>query len=249
MRTHIELARQRQELARARDAAEAANRELEAFSYSVAHDLRTPLRSIDGFSYVLLEEHAARLDASGQALLDEVRRAAQHMAQLIDVLLNLARVTRSELHRRPVDLAALARSAFERLQRAEPQRVVELVVAPLPLVEGDSALVTVVLDNLVGNAWKFTHKKATARIEIGTQVTAGQRVFYVRDNGAGFDMAYAARLFTAFSRLHTTTEFEGTGVGLATVDRIIRRHGGRVWAEGVVEGGATFYFTLAGTSR
>jgi signal transduction histidine kinase len=229
-----------------RNAAEllAANTELDAFAYSVSHDLRAPLRSIDGFSQVLLEDYATRLDESGQDSLQRVRAASQRMAVLIDDLLKLARVTRAEMHTEPVDLSAMARDIVAELQRTAPERPVEFAIAPGLKVQGDSRLLRVVLDNLLRNSWKYTGNQPRPRIEFATAEDNGQRVFMVRDNGAGFDMKYADKLFGVFQRLHTSTEFEGTGVGLATVRRIITRHGGRIWAEGVVDRGATFYFTL-----
>jgi PAS domain S-box-containing protein len=231
-------------LARAKETAETANRELEAFSYSVAHDLRAPLRGIDGFSQALLEDYADKLDAEGQDHLRRVRESAQHMAQLIDDLLALSRVTRSALRSEHVDLSGLARDAARRLSSAHPGRDVDLTIADGLVARGDDRLLTVVLDNLLGNAWKFTSKRPGARVEFGRGLEDGQPVYFVRDNGAGFDMAYASKLFGVFQRLHRVTEYEGTGIGLATVQRIVRRHGGRVWAEGEVDRGATFYFTL-----
>jgi PAS domain S-box-containing protein len=224
---------------------EAANAELDAFAYSVSHDLRAPLRSIDGFSQALLEDYAGRLDAAGQDYLQRVRAATQRMATLIDDLLNLSRVTRSEMTIAPVDLSQLARELATELASGDPERHVEIVIAPDVAVRADRGLLRVVLHNLMGNAWKFTGKRNDARIEIGVVAADGERAYYVRDNGAGFDMAYATKLFGAFQRLHRTTEFPGTGVGLATVQRIIHRHGGRVWAESAVGRGATFYFTLS----
>jgi light-regulated signal transduction histidine kinase (bacteriophytochrome) len=232
-------------LEQAKTATEMANRELEAFSYSVAHDLRAPLRSIDGFSQALLEDFADRLDEDGKQHLRYVRESAQEMAALIDGLLNLSRVTRSELHREEVDLSSLAHAVFHQLRRIAPDRAVEAIVADDLMVEGDARLLRIVLENLIGNAWKFTSKREAAGIELG--VVAGEpQTYFVRDNGAGFDMAYRGKLFGAFQRLHAAREFEGTGIGLATVQRIINRHGGRIWAEGEVDRGATFYFTLWG---
>lgn len=231
-------------LARAKDAAEAASRELESFSYSVAHDLRAPLRSIDGFSQALLEDYADKLDADGKRYLGYVRGSAQQMAQLIDDLLALSRVTRSELHRGEVDLSALARAAVARVRRAYPGREVEVAIEDGLRDRGDARLLAVVFDNLLGNAWKFTGKQPAPRVEFGRVEDAGRTAYRVRDNGAGFDMAFAHKLFGVFQRLHAGAEFEGTGVGLATVRRVISRHGGRVWAEGAVGRGASFYFTL-----
>jgi PAS domain S-box-containing protein len=224
---------------------EAANKELEAFSYSVSHDLRAPLRGIDGFSQALLEECGDRLDARGKGYLERVRGAAQRMGQLIEDMLALSRVTRTEMRREPVDVSALAEAVARELESGAPQRQVEFVIGTGLSATGDARLLRVVLQNLLGNAWKFTSRRARARIEFGTAPGPdGKPAFFVRDNGAGFDMAYAHKLFGAFQRLHGVTEFEGTGVGLATVQRIVRRHGGEAWAEGRVGGGATFYFTL-----
>ena len=222
----------------------AFNRELEAFSYSVSHDLRAPLRSIDGFSKILLEDYADELDEEGNDYLKRVRAASQRMGQLIDDLLDLSRMTRSEMRRESVDLSDLAKSFAEELKRSQPERRVEFLIEGGLLVEGDKSLLRVVLENLLRNAWKFTGKQTHARIEFGASEQEDKRAYFVRDNGAGFDMAYADKLFGAFQRLHGGNEFEGTGIGLATVQRIIHRHGGRVWAEGRVGYGATFYFTL-----
>jgi len=223
---------------------EATNNELEAFSYSVSHDLRAPLRSIDGFSQALLEDYADVLDASGQEYLRRVRTAAQRMGELIDDLLQLSRVTRSELRAEPVDLSALARSITADLQQCEPERTVDCVITTGVLAHGDPRLLRVLLENLLGNAWKFTSKQPCARITFGVAQHDNHPLYFVRDDGVGFDMAYAEKLFGAFQRLHAMTEFEGTGIGLATVKRIVQRHGGRVWAEGAVAQGATFSFTL-----
>ena len=224
---------------------EAANAELDAFAYSVSHDLRAPLRSIDGFSQALLEDCAGQLDAAGRDYLERVRAATQRMATLIDDLLNLSRVTRSEMQIAPVDVSALARELANELVSGDPGRRVDIIIAADLEAHADRGLLRVVLQNLMGNAWKFTSKRGDARIEVGMVAANGERAYFVRDNGAGFDMAYAPKLFGAFQRLHRATEFPGTGVGLATVQRIIHRHGGRVWAESVVDRGATFYFTLS----
>ncbi|HBL17313.1 MAG TPA: hypothetical protein DD417_11375 [Elusimicrobia bacterium] len=231
-------------LARRKLELEAANKELEAFSYSVSHDLRAPLRAMDGFSQALIEEFSDRLPSQGRDYLGRVRAAAQRMARLIDDLLALSRVTRTELRREAVDLSALAWSAGEELSRCEPGRRVDFSVAPGLRAQGDPALLRVVLDNLLGNAWKFTALKPRARVEFGAAESDGQTSYFVRDDGAGFDPAYTGKLFGAFQRLHGSSEFPGTGIGLATVQRIIRRHGGEVWAEGAVGRGATFRFTL-----
>jgi light-regulated signal transduction histidine kinase (bacteriophytochrome) len=237
----------RETLARAKEAAEALNRELESFSYSVAHDLRAPLRIIDGFSRMLLEDCSEKLDDGAQKHLSSIRESAQHMAQLIDALLGLSRLTRSELKREWVDISALARAANARLQSGQPERRVDVVIQDGMGGEGDPRLLGMVLGNLLGNAWKFTGKRNDARIEVGASSEDGHPVYFVRDNGAGFNMAFASKLFGVFQRLHAAAEFEGTGVGLATVQRVISRHKGRVWAEGAVGIGATFYFTLWGT--
>ena len=226
------------------DALLAANREAESFSYSVSHDLRAPLRAIDGFSRVLLEEHAAQLDDQGREHLDRVRRAAQQMGALIDDLLQLSRIGRTELHREWVEMGVLAREVAAELLEAEPTRDVEFLVSDGVVAEADPDLMRVVLANLLGNAWKFTSTREHARIEFGAR-DAGHEIF-VRDNGVGFDMAYAAQLYGAFQRLHRTDEFPGTGIGLATVQRIVHRHGGRIWAESEPDRGATFSFTLDG---
>jgi PAS domain S-box-containing protein len=223
---------------------ESVNHELEAFSYSVSHDLRAPLRAVDGFSRILLDEYADRLDDTGRDRLKRVRAAAQNMAILIDDLLKLSRITRAELKREDIDLSALASEIIEELHRQEPERSVRWIIQPGMIAWVDARLLRIVLDNLLGNAWKFTCKRPEAQIEFGMQMQDDEPVYIVRDNGAGFDMAYAEKLFGAFQRLHDTTEFSGTGIGLATAQRIIHKHGGRIWAEAEVEKGATFYFTL-----
>jgi PAS domain S-box-containing protein len=237
------------ELVRAKEAAEVANRELESFSYSVAHDLRAPLRSIDGFSQAVLEDCADKLDDEGRKHLGFVRESAQLMAQLIDSMLTLSRVGRQEVVRRTVDLSGLARAAWTRLERTASGRVVDVELQEGLAGEGDPRLLALVFDNLLGNALKFTANRANARVEFGTISMDGGPAYFVRDNGAGFDMTYAGKLFGAFQRLHGAHEFEGTGVGLATVQRVIHRHGGRVWADGKVDAGATFYFTLGEKER
>jgi PAS domain S-box-containing protein len=223
---------------------EATNRELEAFSYSVSHDLRAPLRAIDGFSRILLTDHADRLDDTGRDRLERVRRAAQHMGTLIDDLLKLSRVTRTELKREQVDLSALAGDIAEELRKQAPDRTVQFSIAPGLTAQGDKGLLRIVLDNLIGNAWKFTGSLAEARIGVERAPTHGKQAYVVSDNGVGFDMAYADKLFGVFQRLHDATEFPGTGIGLATVQRIIHKHGGRIWAESEVGKGTRFYFTL-----
>ncbi len=220
------------------------NRELEAFSYSVSHDLRAPLRAIDGFSQALLEDYGEQLDSSGQDHLQRVRLAAQRMSVLIDDLLNLSRVTRSEIRREKLDLSAVVRSIAEELQRTAPGRNATFVIAEGLTADGDAQLLRVAIENLLGNAWKYTSGHSGARIEFGLHQNNGRTAYFIRDDGAGFDPRYSDRLFGAFQRLHAMAEFPGTGIGLATVQRIIRRHGGEIWAEGAVEKGATFYFTL-----
>jgi light-regulated signal transduction histidine kinase (bacteriophytochrome)/HAMP domain-containing protein len=229
-----------------RNAAEllAANTELDAFAYSVSHDLRAPLRSIDGFSQILLEDYAGKLDEAGCESLQRVRAASQRMGTLIDDLLKLARVTRAEIRTEVVDLSGMARDIAADLQRATPERQVEFAIAPGLTARGDARLLRVALDNLLRNSWKYTAKQPAPRVEFRSADANGGQAFMVRDNGAGFDMKYADKLFGVFQRLHSAADFEGTGIGLATVRRIINRHGGRIWAEGAVDQGATFYFTL-----
>jgi len=228
---------------------EIVNKELEAFSYSVSHDLRAPLRSIDGFSQALVEDYPDKLDEQGKDYLQRIRSNTQRMGELIDDLLKLSRVTRSEMKLETVNLSALAQSIAAEAQKTQPERRVEFVITPGLNASGDANLLRLVLENLLGNAWKFTGKHSLARIEFGSTQVDGKQVFFVRDNGAGFDMTYADKLFVPFQRLHSASEFTGIGIGLATVQRIVHRHGGRVWAEGEMEKGATFYFTLAATQH
>jgi len=225
---------------------QAANKELEAFSYSVSHDLRAPLRGIDGFSQALLEDYSDKLDDVGKGYLKEVRSASQEMAQLIDDVLQLARVTRTEMRSETVDLSGIAEAIVAQLRRRDPERNVEAEIEPGLITAGDKRLLEILLTNLLENAWKFTARRALAKIKFGREKRDGYACCVVRDNGAGFDMAYADKLFRAFQRLHTPTEFEGTGIGLATVQRIVQRHGGSAWAEGVVGKGASVFFTLSG---
>ncbi len=227
---------------------EASNRELEAFSYSVSHDLRTPLRAIDGFSEVLLEEHGDRLDAGGHEVIARIRRGTQRLGELIDALLQLSRITRAEMTHEAVDLSALARRVVERTRTTKPRAGVEVTIAPDLEVRAQPRLLELLLQNLIENAWKFTGKRAEATIEVGRAAARVRRdepaPYFVRDNGVGFDPDYADNLFGAFQRLHAADEFEGYGIGLATVERIVALHGGRVWAEGQIDRGATVYFTL-----
>lgn len=223
-----------------------SNRELEAFCYSVSHDLRAPLRAVDGFAQALMDEYGHVLASEGQRYLARMRAASQRMGVLIDALLNLSRLARHRLRQMPVSLSALAADIAADLQATQPQRHVTWDIAPDLTVYADTDLMRIVLENLLQNAWKYTSKHAHAHITFGRLVDAGRDVYFVRDDGAGFDMAYIDKLFGAFQRLHRESEFAGTGIGLATVERVIHRHGGRVWAEGAVEQGATFYFTLSG---
>jgi light-regulated signal transduction histidine kinase (bacteriophytochrome) len=245
VRTHVELARVRRawiaELER-------ANHELDAFSSSVSHDLRAPLRAIDGFSRFLAEDYATILDERGQGYVDCISANVQHMSTLIDDLLNLARIARATVAAGPVDLSALAVTIIGDLRLAHSDRAVAVDIAPDLTAIGDRRLLNIALVNLLGNAWKYTGRTAAPRIEVGSH-PATEPTFYVRDNGAGFDMAYARRLFQPFQRLHGPDEFEGTGIGLATVERVIARHGGHIWAEAAVGHGATFFFSLPTPSR
>lgn len=223
---------------------EAANKELEAFSYSVSHDLRAPLRAIDGFSEAIEQDCLERLDEAGKDSLRRVRAAARRMGILIDELLNLSRLNQIEVKRQRVDVAQSAQTILADLARRSPSRGVEVHVEPNLVVDADPELVEIALHNLLDNAWKYTGKTRDARIEIGSSPEGEHRVFHVRDNGVGFEMAHVGKLFGAFQRLHVDRDFEGTGIGLAIVHRIVRRHGGRIWAEAAVNAGATFYFTL-----
>jgi signal transduction histidine kinase/tetratricopeptide (TPR) repeat protein len=223
---------------------EAANRDLESFSYSVSHDLRQPLRGLNGFSRVLLDDYGERLDSNGRDYLRRIQAATQHMSHLIDGMLNLSQVSRVGLDRVPVDLSALASSVADDLKNSEPARDADVTIAPNLIATGDPRLLQVLLQNLLHNAWKFTSTRPTAHIECGRLMANGTSTYFVRDDGVGFDMTYAHKLFGAFQRLHTSKEFPGTGIGLATVQRIVHRHGGQVWVESQLEQGTTFYFTL-----
>jgi PAS domain S-box-containing protein len=231
---------------RIENALKLANAELKAFSYAVAHDLRAPLRRISSFAQILLDEHADDLDSGGQDCLREIRANVASMSALIDALLSLSRVTYAELRPRRVDLAAPAREILAKLAAADRERAVEIVVAEHLWARADPELARALLENLIENAWKFTSKTAAARIEVGAVEESGIRAFFVRDNGSGFEMRHAAKLFAPFQRLHTQREFSGTGIGLATAQRIVHRHGGSIWARGEVDRGATFQFTLPG---
>jgi light-regulated signal transduction histidine kinase (bacteriophytochrome) len=224
---------------------EAANRELESFSYSVSHDLRAPLRAIEGFSQLLSTRHAHKLDEAGLDYLHRILGSTKRMGQLIEDMLNLARLGRVAMRRTNVDLSALAREICDELSATSPRTQVQLQIEGQMSADGDPGLLRIALQNLLSNAWKYSSKRVEARIEFGRTTDAkGECIYHVRDNGAGFDPQYADRLFGVFQRLHAASEFPGTGVGLATVQRIIQRHGGRIWAESAVDQGATFYFTL-----
>ena len=235
----------------------ALNRELEDFVYSVSHDLRRPLRAINGLSQALLEDCEQQLDARGRDYLHRIRASTQSMGQLIDDLLRLSRVMQGAMRIEAVDLTLLAREIAEEFQDKEPERRVEFSITPGLSVKGDASLLRIMVANLLGNAWKYTSRRSDARIEFSVLESSGQAgadqdreaVFFVRDNGIGFDMSYAGKLFRAFHRLHTADEFPGAGIGLATVQRVVHCHGGRLWAEGAVEKGATVYFTLSGPER
>lgn len=223
---------------------EASNKELEAFAYSVSHDLRTPLRSIDGYCQALLEDFGSQLPPESLPYLDRIHVSTIHMAQLIDDLLSLSRVTRASVDHTPVDLSAIAQTIVRDLQREQPERRAHVSITPGLIVHGDARLLRIALANLLNNAWKFTSKQEEAHIQFGAHQQNGKTIFFVRDNGVGFDMDHAGKLFGAFQRLHTENEFPGTGIGLATVQRVLHKHGGRVWAESARDKGATFYFSL-----
>jgi PAS domain S-box-containing protein len=233
-----------QELHQRTSQLEAANKELEAFVYSVSHDLRAPLRGIDGYSKALLEDYQETLDDMGKAYLQYIRESSARMAALIDDLLRLSRITRSELHYTGVDLSELANEILSQLHKDHPERQVTIQVEPGMEIEADPSLMKILLQNLLENAWKFTSRHPSALIEVGKLAGSEEAIYYVRDDGAGFNMDYIEKLFIPFQRLHGVHEFEGSGVGLATVQRILLRHGGRAWAEGEIEKGATIYFTI-----
>lgn len=223
---------------------EAANRELESFSYSVSHDLRGPLRGIDGWSLALLEDYRDKLDEQALEYLDSIRADAQRMGQLIDDMLRLAQVSRGHMERALVDMGAISHSVAARLRERQPKRRVEFTVQPGLTAWGDAGLLEIALKNLIDNAWKFSSTRPVARVEFGRTEVESRSAFFVRDNGVGFDMTYVHKLFGAFQRLHKASDFPGTGIGLAIVQRVVHRHNGCVWAESKPGGGATFYFTL-----
>ena len=248
IRTEEELAQHREHLedliSRRTIELSAINQELEAFSYSVSHDLRAPLRAMDGYSQAILEDYHELLDEEGKSYLGKIRAASQRMGELIDDLLKLSRISRAELHLETVDLSELVRSITDQLRQSQSERDVEVTIRDAVVAQGDKRLLTIALENLLGNAWKFTAKQAQGKIEFGLTEQDGNRVYFVHDSGVGFDMKYAQKLFTPFHRLHSEKDYPGTGIGLSTVQRIIQRHGGRIWAEAEIGKGATFYFTL-----
>jgi len=245
---NVELAEQIEERTGQITQLTAAHKELEAFSYSVSHDLRTPLRALDGFSHALLEDYQDRLDDEGREYIQRIRLASQRMSRLIDDLLELAQLTRTELDYRPVNLSQIGENILSECHERDPDRSAEFQIQDGMIANGDSRLLRIALTNLLGNAWKFTGKQPFTRIEFGESQQDEETIYFVRDNGVGFDMTYANKLFRAFERLHSPSEFEGMGIGLATCQRIIQRHGGRIWAESQLQVGSTFYFTLPRTA-
>jgi two-component system sensor histidine kinase/response regulator len=248
VRVFLDLHRSRQKLAREIEAHKQTLAQLDAFNYSVSHDLRAPLRPLSGFAQILLEDYSGVLDDTAKNYLHRMRAAAERMGGIIDALLHLSRIGRATIKRAAVDLSALATVILGELKESDPTRDVRLVVEPELTVEGDARLLRILLENLLRNAWKFTKKKPTATIEVGARRSDGETAYFVRDDGAGFALTYAHRLFKPFQRLHSDTDYEGTGIGLATVQRIVDSHGGRVWAESEPGRGATFLFTLDLTS-
>jgi len=223
---------------------EVTNNELEAFSYSVSHDLRSPLRAMDGYSHAILTDYSDVLDDDAKEMLGRIRVASQRMGKLIDDLLNLSRVTRFDLHQSNVDLSSIVHRIAHEVKATHPDRKAEFKIKEGVVVSGDPTLLTVLLENLIGNAWKFSEPQSESIVEFGSGKNKQGSYFFVKDNGVGFDMAYSSKLFGAFERLHSPSEFPGSGIGLATAKRVVARHGGRIWAESEVGGGATFYFTL-----
>ncbi|HVH44952.1 MAG TPA: ATP-binding protein [Labilithrix sp.] len=246
VRVFLELHRSRKKLADEIEAHKRTLADLDAFNYSVSHDLRAPLRPLKGFSEILLEDHASKLDPEARTLLLRIANAADRMGNLIDDLLRLSKVSRAKPSLQAVDLSALAQAVIAELQNNDAARTIEIVVAPDLTAQADASLVRIALENLLRNAWKFTGKTKDPKIEVGSKRVGLETAYFVRDNGVGFDAKHADRLFRAFQRLHSTADFEGTGIGLAIVQRVVHHHGGRVWAEGAVNEGACFYFTLPG---
>ena len=244
VRVFLDLYLGRKKLTALVEELEFKNKELDAFSYSVSHDLRAPLRAIHGFSRILLSDYSDRLDEQGRRHLEFVRAGAQKMSALIDDLLSLARVTRAPISRETINLSAVVEGVVTELRKRNPARSIVVDVSRDLSTRADPRLITILVENLIGNAWKFTATNPNARIIVDQETAGGQTVFRIHDNGAGFDMQHAQKLFAPFQRLHTDAEFEGTGIGLAIVERIVSRHGGKIWAEGQVDRGATFYFTL-----
>lgn len=242
--TLIERERVEAELRRSSEKLAAVNKELESFSYSVSHDLRTPLRAIKSFSSILLEDYLDKLDAGGRDFLKRIAHSTDKMSELIDDMLGLAKISREEMNPGEIDLGVIASSIINDLRLAEPAREVETVFAPELSAFGDAGLMKIALSNLIGNAWKYSGKTPQARIEFGAMKKSGEKAYFIRDNGVGFDMTHSQRLFTPFQRLHSDSQFPGTGIGLAIVNKIIQRHEGRIWGEGETGKGATFYFTL-----
>jgi light-regulated signal transduction histidine kinase (bacteriophytochrome) len=223
---------------------EASNKELESYSYSISHDLRTPLRTLDGFSEMIIEEYGDKLDETGKSYLNRIRKAGQTMSRLTEDILKLSRITRAEMHRDTVNLSLIAGSIVDELKAAQPERRAQFIITPDITVNGDKALLEILLRNLLENAWKYTSKCSDARIEMGVNFQDSKEVYFIKDNGVGFDMQYKDKLFQPFQRLHTSKDYAGTGIGLATAQRVVRRHGGEIWAESEVDKGTAFYFTL-----
>jgi len=223
---------------------EAANKELETFSYSVSHDLRAPLRTLDGFSEMVLEDYGDKLDEAGKDYLNRIRNASHTMSELIEAILKLSRISRAEIHGEKVNLSNITKSIADGLKQSQPLRQAEFIIEPDLIVKGDAALLRIALNNMLENAWKYTSKCSPTRIEFGINEKKGEKVYFIKDNGIGFDMQYKEKLFQPFQRLHTGNEYPGTGIGLATVQRVIKRHNGRIWAESEIGTGTTFYFTL-----
>ena len=239
-----QLKKQRNYLEKLVSDLEAANKELESFSYSVSHDLRAPLRTLEGFSGMLLEDYGHKLDETGKGYLNRIRKAGQTMSQLIDDMLKLSRITRAEILKEEVNLGDLARTICDELKATQPDRQLECIVDPQIVVNADKQLLEILMRNLLDNSWKYSSKCPITRIEVGSASQNQKKIYFIRDNGIGFDMKYADRLFVPFQRLHSNQEYTGTGIGLAIAQRVTHRHSGKIWAESEVGKGATFYFTL-----